>query len=736
LTVGLTHGPDGAIGGNALDGLLVLELGARVSVSVCTSLLRQLGATVVAVEGAPVEMFKRGKATQRDQLMPGKLSIVPHAEDPLLIDLMAHAEVIVRSPDVDDLGRPQPERRPNQVDCTITAFGLGAVQDGSRPVTDLQMQALCGIVDTTGPADRPPVPIPVPIVECMAGMYAAAAVIAAVRVQRTTGAGQAIDMALFDCAFAALSTFLPKVIDHAGEVRRIGNRHPMAAPFNAYRAGDGWLVVCTTNDEQWKRLCSVMGQPALVADRRFVTLSDRIQRADELDALVQRWCEVRSVEDCLSQCAAAEIASAAIAPVGDFPRHANLQHRGMIGRITSASGHASIMVPGSPFRMSCTPGMAPGALPTPDADRLKVAALVGRPRCARSTLAASPQHALPLHGVRVVEIGHYTTAPLAAKHLASLGAEVIKIEPRDGEATRPWLPGRDGQGYFFTYTNSDKRSLALDLASPADAEELSRLLATSDVLVENLKPGTLAKRGFSSDEILRTNPRLVYCAVSGFGAESLFPGRPAVDTVIQAASGLMDLIRSDGVPMKSGISSADLLGAQIALLAVLAALEFRDRTGHGQYIDLSMQDIAAWATQFAWNRPGVALPSMLAASDGFVVAECEAGALDLVLAKRPTGRDELSGMSRQALAAWLVDAGIDAAPVYSVLETAGLDRVQQRELWIHAKDRAGTMWPLMASPLRLLGTPPRVARPIERLDADGAAIRRELRAARPIRTER
>ena len=150
-----------------------------------------------------------------------------------------------------------------------------------------------------------------------------------------------------------------------------------------------------------------------------------------------------------------------------------------------------------------------------------------------------------------------------------------------------------------------------------------RLIETADVLIENLKPGALARRGFSADDIARINPRLIYCAVSGFGHDSLYAGRPAYDSVVQAMSGIMDVVRDDGTPMKAGISIVDLLGAETALVAVLAALEYRDRTGRGQFVDLSMQDIAAWMTQVAWNgatEPAVPL-TVVACADGHVLAE-------------------------------------------------------------------------------------------------------------------
>jgi crotonobetainyl-CoA:carnitine CoA-transferase CaiB-like acyl-CoA transferase len=121
------------------------------------------------------------------------------------------------------------------------------------------------------------------------------------------------------------------------------------------------------------------------------------------------------------------------------------------------------------------------------------------------------------------------------------------------------------------------------------------------MLVENLKPGALARLGFDTARLAALNPRLIHCAISGFGIDSFYPERPAFDSVVQAMSGLMDATRGDGVPYKAGISIADIGGGQFALVALLAALLQRDRDGRGLEIDLSMQDAAAWIGQAAWN---------------------------------------------------------------------------------------------------------------------------------------
>jgi len=716
-----------------LGGLVIAELGDRIGAGVCGSLLAQLGATVIVPEWSDA---RAGKHRHRAQMVAGKKSVDLHrghaSEQALLDRLIERSDVLITSSDLDPASRPGSwPKAETRVECDITAFGEGGALAG-KPFSDAQIQALSGILDTTGMPDDAPTPIRLPIVEFMTGVYAAAACLAALRVRKQTGRGQAIDMALYDCAFAAMATFLPRLLDGSGScVGRVGNRHAMTSPWNVFRARDGWVLICAASDDQWRRICGVLGRPKLADDPRYLRVADRVAHHAEVDGLLQEWVGETTIRHCLDAMGGVGIPCGPVAKVEDYPREPNLDHRGSICRIPARAGTETLFVPASPLRMSLTPGISPKHIPDRDEDRADVAALL-------QTLSAPPSSSelrpgtLPLTGLRVLEIGHYTTAPLAARHLANLGAEVIKIEPREGEAVRGWPPAKNGTGYFFAFTNADKRSLMLDLESAGDVATLKELIVRSDILIENLKPGALAKRGFSSEEMARINPRLIYCAVSGFGTDTIYGGRPAYDTVIQAMSGFMDLTRAGEVPVKSGISSADLMGAEMALVAILAAVEARDQTGLGQTIELSMQDVGCWLTMPLWNGDESApRPAVIRAVDGFVVVEDSSST---------TGSNQASELSRAELAKVLRDAGHCAAPVLSAAEMVASDQTRSRRLVFHARDAMGEEWPLLASPLQLKGTPPLVRRLMGPLGSDGPAILAELKdwkpaikaAARPI----
>jgi crotonobetainyl-CoA:carnitine CoA-transferase CaiB-like acyl-CoA transferase len=650
-----------------LDGVLVVELGSRIAVGAAGSLLAQLGATVVLVEPAapPAVPDPAHKWSQRDLFAAGKLSRVGATAD-----LLAAADMLLISSDVDG---PVPDgAAPDSatIACDFTACGSSGPLAG-QALSDEALQALCGLADTTGAADGPPLAIGAPVLEMSAALYGVAALLAALRTRRAGGPPQRIEVALYDVAVNALTTFLPSYFGGRTPTR-VGNWHNLLGPWNIYRAADGWVLVCTASEAQWQRLCGVIERPELRGDARFGSLADRLQHRPALDAAIEAWTARRSVADCVRGIGAANIPCGPILRLADLAAEPNLTHRGMVRRL------GGLLVPGSPFRTSAWSGRAPAAIPARDADRAAIAALIAaRAPTGGATPAGRPagRAGLPLAGLRVIEIGQYTTAPLAARYLLGFGAEVIRVEPPGGEPSRAWAPHQDGLSYFFAMFNGSKRAVALDLTAEPGRQALAELLGDADLLVENLKPGALARLGFDAARLAALNPRLIHCAISGFGVDSAYPERPAFDSVVQAMSGLMDATRSAGVPYKAGISVADIGGGQFALVALLAALLQRDRGGRGAAIDLSMQDAACWFAQAAWNG-----------ARGGPIAD---------------------GAAR------------------TVAEVAEHPQTAARGLLYEARDRSGRRWRMLGPPVRLSDTKLVAPAPAEPL-LDWATLRAEL----------
>src|SRR5438105_11832653 len=195
--------------------------------------------------------------------------------------------------------------------------------------------------------------------------------------------------------------------------------------------------------------------------------------------------------------------------------------------------------------------------------------------------------------------------PFCGMQLADLGADVVKIEdPRGGDLSRRLEPIVDGVSGNFIRLNRSKRSIALDLKQERAKDIFRRLASRADVIVENLRPGTMRDLGLSPRDLLDANPRLVYGAVTGWGLDGPYADRPALDIIVQAMSGLMSVTGEDGgPPMKVGVSISDLAAGLYATIGVLAALGVREREGRGQLVDISMYEssvsLAVWeAGQF------------------------------------------------------------------------------------------------------------------------------------------
>jgi itaconate CoA-transferase len=197
----------------------------------------------------------------------------------------------------------------------------------------------------------------------------------------------------------------------------------------------------------------------------------------------------------------------------------------------------------------------------------------------------------PLDGITVVSLEQAISAPLATRHLADLGARVIKIErPGTGDFARDLDHRARGLSSHFVWTNRSKESLTLDLKHPQACSLVSRLLDKADVVVQNLAPGAAARLGFSAGALRSRHPRLIVCEISGYGANGPYSGKKAYDLLIQAEAGLLSVTGTPEQPAKAGIAVADIAAGMHAYSSILAALILRGRTGQGSHIEISMME--------------------------------------------------------------------------------------------------------------------------------------------------
>jgi formyl-CoA transferase len=375
----------------------------------------------------------------------------------------------------------------------------------------------------------------------------------------------------------------------------------------------------------------------------------------------------------------------------------------------------------------------------------------------------------PLSGIRVVEVGNFMAVPFCGMQLADLGAEVIKVEnPQGGDLTRATGPFIDGESSNFVRLNRNKRSLALDLKSSDGKRVFERLVATADVVIENLRPGTMDGLGLGYAALSAGAPRLIYLAATGFGNDGPYAQLAGLDIIAQAMSGLMSITgEPDAPPVKVGVPIADLSCALYATIAVLAALRARDRDGRGQFIDVSLLESAVsfgvWEAGRYFATGDVPKPSGSAhqaiapyqavrSSDGYFtfgantqahwLRACAALGLDELADDERFVTNELRLANRPALIAaiesattarpsaeWtarLTQAGIPCGPILTFDRVFEDPHLAQRSFFVDAPHR--TLGPVrqLGSPMRFSGTPVRIERAGPLLGGDSAEVLREI----------
>ena len=365
-----------------------------------------------------------------------------------------------------------------------------------------------------------------------------------------------------------------------------------------------------------------------------------------------------------------------------------------------------------------------------------------------------------LHGLKVLDLSRVLAGPWAGQLLGDLGADVVKVErPGPGDDTRTWGPpwvkdetGADSrQAAYFQCANRNKRSVAIDIATPEGQAQVRALAAQADVVLENFKVGGLAAYGLDYASLAAVNPHLVYCSITGFGQTGPYAPRAGYDFLIQGMGGLMSLTgRSDAEdgagPQKVGVALVDVMTGLYATIAVLAALSHRDRTGEGQHIDMALLDVqvATLANQasnyltsgVAPRRMGNAHPNIVPyqdfptadgdmilaiGNDGQFARFCTAAghsewAADERFATNPArvaNRTVLIPLLRQATvmkttAEWistLESLAVPCGPINRLPEVFDDPQVVARGLRIDVPHPAFGSVPLVACPIRLSATP-------------------------------
>jgi crotonobetainyl-CoA:carnitine CoA-transferase CaiB-like acyl-CoA transferase len=627
-----------------------------------------------------------------------------------------------------DRGRRQglaavaPVRRPQCVEVITSSFGMTGPYAGWRggPLVDW---AAGGYLAITGEPDRAPLIGPENLCGYATGYTAALAAETALFEAARTGVGREVDVSAMESMLLLHQSTFSRL--GAGFVRTRTGRYPETYPLTVRPCGDGYVSIGVVTNEDFDRLTLAIGRPELALDPRFADPAARIAHRDALDTEMDAFFRAHAAADIETVLTAHDVACARVASPREVLENPQLAHRRYWDRIEGAA-----VAPGNPI---------------PPAK-----AFAGEPP------AREPQHlepgAPPLAGVRVLDLTAYWAGPAATRYLADFGAEVFWIERPAARAEPDPATADPGQRIWVLHhckMNRNKRSVVLDLREPRAQETARRLAATVDVLVENFRPGVLARLGLGAETLCATDPGLIYVSLSGFAAQGPWGGRRSFGPTIEAASSIEDRTGYlNGAPLRLGHTLPDGIGGVVGALAAVRGLRTRGRSGRGGWYDLSQleayvamsgEDILA-ASRFGRTFPRIGNRSRSGAVQGVFPCRGEDQWIALRLADRhdaealagvlghagppPFGADldtveaAIAEMTRShdklVLAEALQRAGVEAFAVLSPPELTQDPHLAARRFFVRPL-AAGVTRPLPGSPFRasfplanLEGPPPRL----------------------------
>jgi crotonobetainyl-CoA:carnitine CoA-transferase CaiB-like acyl-CoA transferase len=639
----------------ALDGLTVVELGGGIPAAYAAKLLADLGATV-------------GKAAPgRDDGLGAYLDA-----GKVLLDGPVDADIVV-----EDLGPGGLEATgfsPTGAVVRISPFGLVGPRT-HEPATELTVQAAGGWVSNHGIPGLDPVRAGGRAPGYVAGAFAATAALTAHRTVAATGESVVVDLSMQACLIGTLAyPMLFQFTLNAMGGQQFGERRyvvPGIVP-----CADGWVGINCLTGQHWQDMCALLGIPQWEQRQREVI--DDSAYADFL-ADAQPWLAAQTAEEVVAICQSLRIPAAQIGDGLNLPDLAQFAERDFYQPLPGTD----VIAPVAPYRLAATPAR-PGPPPSPG----------GLPDVVRLAGSGSGR---PFDGLKVVDLGIFWAAPYLTMYLASLGADVVKVESvqrPDGFRYSASFPELGDDWYerslVWQATNLSKKDVTLDLTRPEGRDLLWRLLEGADVLVENFSPRVVESFGLSEGAVRERFPELVYLRMPGFGLVGPWRDHVGWAMVYEQACGLAQVTGyPDDPPLNPG-GFADPVVGMHAAVALQAALHHRDRTGEGQMIEIAQvevmaavtaeQVIVAQATGVAPGRTGnqsdeALFEGVYAAEDGWVAVSVrdaeDQAALDRAF--WPTDEETLAGWIAERTAADAADAVLAAGvPASAVLGVPGM----------------------------------------------------------------
>jgi crotonobetainyl-CoA:carnitine CoA-transferase CaiB-like acyl-CoA transferase len=562
---------------SALDGVLVLDLSAAVSGAFAGKLLADLGAHVVMIE--PPQGTALRQHNMFEYLSGGKQSVVPTADDAFRAWLDA-ADVVLTDGSTPWHTAAVEGRPDGTVVVDLSPFGrTGPYADWQS--SDLVTWAMGGYLYFTGAPDREPIWVPGPQAQLHAGAHAAFAGLVGLHERERSGRGQRVEVSDLEAAVTAHAWLVASWAACGVLLER--------QPQDLVRAEDGWVYVMRIAPKE--EIFVMIDRPDMGDENLSVDVPTWHANIPRIFAAVIEWAKDKTVAEIVEL---GQLLRVAVTPVLDG---AGVLADEQLAARKWWEEEGGVSYPGQPYKLSVTPSGRHGPAPEIGEHSANRPPEVARPAAAARGAAVDR---LPLEGLRVIEVTTNWAGPVAGRFLGDLGSDNIKIEWATRPATRAlfWVgPKQDLQrqphhrAMYFYEMNRNKRGVCIDLAKPDGRAAFLELVKTADIVLENNSARVMPGLGLGYDDLRAVNPKIIMVSMSGYGADGPHRDWVAYGANIETTSSLTSITGyPDGQLSRTTLFYADPVSGNYAAVAMMAALRHRERTGEGQFIDMSLNE--------------------------------------------------------------------------------------------------------------------------------------------------
>ena len=605
------------LGPQSLEGVRVVEF-ADPKVALCGKLLADMGADVVLVEpptgaglrGLPPHAGDSGEGLLFWYTCSRKRSVTIDLGGPEGIEalrgLIRAADVVLDPfkpgylPSLGLTDEAVLEINPSVIFASLTDFGqTGPFRDYAG--SDIVGWAMSGLMSLTGDPDQEPLTAPALQGYQCASLWATIAVQAALYRRLKTGQGARIDLSVQEALFDMSETAHSFYLCNQQVVKRNSGDHPLACPFRVFPSRDGHAFIGLSSQQQWRNALAWMKEhdyaPPELQDPALDQIGERQARRQEVNRFIAGFALRVGHEELFVHGAELGIPNAPVRPAGDNLDDEQLQARAFFGELVDPRPEMSgrrYPLPGLPFQGKEGPWThQPGKPPRLGEHTAQVVEEWAAPTQPQGHPSADPRR-LPLEGVSVMDLCWNIAGPVVGRILADLGADVVKVEPREvGDPSRMLAPFPGGirhqnHSYTFHDINRDKRSVTIDMKREGAREVALELARWADVMLENFTSGTVQRLGIGYEAVSQANPRIIMGSLCGYGQKGPRASWPSYHPTSAALSGLTALFAYEGgEPQGFGHSHMDYTAGYLCAIGVIDALMRRERTGKGDHVDIS-----------------------------------------------------------------------------------------------------------------------------------------------------